>query len=122
MALAYVSLSDAKAYSRIQHAALDQTIDLLIEAASSAVKNYLGDFSPYEGERDEDDDYVIDSNYEPVIKLDGNGNRMVKPEVKMSVLFLVDRWIKQPKGEQTPGYLPVEVVSILYPLRDPALR
>ena len=124
MALAYVTRTEAKAYSRIQHTALDTTIDVLIEAASAAVKNYLNDFSPYEGERDDDDDYVVDSNYEPVAKLDSNGNQIVKPEVKMTVLLLVDRWLKQPPNasEQPMGYLPVEVTSILYPLRDPALK
>ena len=124
MALAYVSIIEQKEYSRIQHAALDDTITFLITAASAAVKNYLKDFSPYEGERNDDDDYVVDSNLEPENTLDSSGEQIVKPEVKMAVLFLVDRWIKQPQqaSEQVPGYLPVEVTSILYPLRDPALK
>lgn len=124
MALAYVTTAEAKAYSRIQHSALDTTIALLIGSASASVKNYLGDFSPYDGERDDDDDFVLDSNYEPQPKLDSNGNQVVRDEVKLAVLMLVDRWLKF-KPEENPtahGYLPPEVISILYPLRDPVIR
>lgn len=122
--VAYVTLAEAKEYSRIQHSALDTTISTLIEAKSAAVKNYLGNFSPYEGERNDDDDYVLDSNYEPEPKLDSNGNQIVKPEVKVAVLIEVDRDInfkKAPIAAQT-NYLSDAATALLYPLRDPQLK
>ena len=90
----YVSIIEQKEYSRIQHDLLDDVIDLQITAASTAVKNYLGDFSPYQVERNDDDDLVIDSNYEPLPVLDSSGLQIVRPEVKMAVLYMVDHWIK----------------------------
>ena len=120
---AYVSLSEQKEYSRIKHSALDTVISTAIEGCSAAVKNYLKDFSPYEGERDDDDDYVLDSNYEPVSKLDSQGNQIVKPEVKMAVFAEVDRHIN--KNATVPAkflYLTDAAISLLYPLRDPALK
>lgn len=124
MSLAYITRAEAKAYCRIQHTALDDTIDLLIGGASAAVKNHLGNFSPYQGLRNDDDDLVLDSNYEPEIAPDSNGDQVVKDEVKLAVLFLVNRWIKygHETTATTPGFLPPEVESILCPLRDPVLR
>jgi hypothetical protein len=123
-ALKFASLEEAKNYCRIQHCALDDTIDLLIMAASNAVKNYLKDFSPYQGERNADGDYVLDSNYEPEIELDNEGNRVVKAEVKLAVLYEVDRRLKFPNTEtdQQMGYLSNVATGLLYPLRDPALK
>ncbi len=122
--VAYVTLDEAKEYSRVQHSALDSTISILIEAKSAAVKNYLKDFSPYEGERDDDDDYVLDSNYEPESKLDSNGEQIVKPEVKLAVLIEVDRELNKSMkhSELRMGYLSDEATSLLYPLRDPAFK
>lgn len=124
MPIAYITTAEAKEFSRIQHAALDTTIGTLIEAASASVKNYLGDFSPYEGERNDDDDYVLDSNWEPQLKLDSNGLQVVKAEVKLAVMLLVDRWIKYQYSDNPVdyGYLPPEITSILYPLRDPVCK
>lgn len=125
MPLAYVTLSEQKDYSQILHTGRDDTITLLIQAASAQVKNYLGNFSPYEGERNSDDDYHVDSNWEPVIALDSNGSQTVKPEVKLAVMYLVDihLWPDRHKNEiKGQGRLPEAVETILYPLRDPALR
>ncbi len=128
---AYVSLSEQKEYSRIKHSALDTTISTAIEACSASVKNYLKDFSPYEGERDDDDDYVVDSNYEPVSKLDSSGNQIVKPEVKLAVFAEVDRYIRVTAKDgpdtttirlSTFGFLSDAAVALLHPLRDPALK
>lgn len=121
MSLAYVTVSEQKEYSRIYHTALDSTILLIIQACSAGVKNYLKDFSPYEGQRNTDDDYVLDSNYEPEIELDSNSDQAVKPEVKLAVLIWADKRLRREEGAQglTP---PAEVVQLLYSLRDPALR
>ena len=120
--LRYVSKIEQKEYSRIQHDALDDTIDVLITAASAAVKNYLGDFSPYEGVRNDDDDFVVDSNYEPEQALDSSGLQVIRAEVRMAVLYLVDVWLKSKEAPQESGYLPVTVKALLYPLRDPVVK
>lgn len=122
MTVAYVSRDEQKAYSRIQHTALDDTIDLLIMACSAGVKNYMNDFSPYEGERNDDDDYVVDSNYEPEPKLDSNGAQVVRPEVKAAVLYWVDQHLKRKESADAAGYPPSVVVQLLYSLRDPVIR
>lgn len=124
--LRYVSIIEQKEYSKIQHEGLDDTIDLLITAKSAAVKNYLGDFSPYQGERNDDDDFVVDSNYEPEPAMDSSGLQVVRSEVKLAVLLEVDRHLNPNKyGGKVPSqnnYLSDEAVSMLYPLRDPGLR
>lgn len=123
MALKYVSLEEAKNQLRVRHCQDDDHIDLLIQFASNAVKNYLKDFSAYEAQRNTDDDYLKDSNYEPLIQLDNEGEQVVKAEVKMAVLYLVkiafdgedDAWSED-------GKLPKTARNILYPLRDPACK
>lgn len=123
--LNYVTLTEQKEYSSILHNGKDDTIRLLIQAASAAVKNYLGDFSPYEGQRDSDDDYHYDSNGEPEIALDSDGSQNIKPEVKLAVLLFVDMKLSPHKYGSLPdsgNYLPEAVVQLLYPLRDPVSR
>lgn len=125
MFLNYVTLAEQKEYSSILHTGKDDTIRLMIQAASAAVKNYLGDFSPYEGEKNSDDDYHLDSNGEPVIWLDSDGSQNVKPEIRLAVLMYVDMRLqphKYPKADNTWNYLPSEVVQLLYPLRDPVSK
>ena len=120
MSLRYVTLTEAKSHLRVDFCNDDDHINILIEGASAAVKNYLKDFSAYEGERDTDDDYVVDSNGEPEIDLP----RVIKQEVKVAVLIMVGEWYKNREGTgegYAYGRLPDPVVAILYPLRDPAL-
>jgi rRNA pseudouridine-1189 N-methylase Emg1 (Nep1/Mra1 family) len=124
--LAYVTLEEAKRHLRISEfdECDDQSIDLLIGAASGVVKNYLKTASAYEGERDEDDDYILDSNGEPDIDEDSNTARYVKPEVKHAVLLLIGEWFKNREGDGAQYVhmvLPAPVLALLYPLRDPAL-
>jgi len=123
MALAFITLEEAKQYSRIQHTALDATIIDLIEAASMAVKGYLKSTSPWAMELDDDGNEVEDSSGDTVPLQDSNGY-IVRPQVKMATRMLVDRWLKHTHqaNPAAHGYLPAEVVAILYPLRDPALR
>lgn len=124
MAIEYVNLDEAKDQCRVilTDTLHDDRLEQLIRACSVMVKNFLGDFSAYEGQRNTDDDYVTDSNYEPEIQLDENGDRVVKAEVKMAVLLLIERFFNgQTEGFQK-GELPPEITAILWPLRDPALR
>lgn len=125
--LAYVTLEEAKWQLRIPETDIEDNayIELLIGAASGAVKNYLKDFSAYEGERNADDDYIVDSNFEPVIDDDSVTGKVVKPEVKHAVLLLVAEWYKNREGEGAEyvhHVFPAPVLALLYPLRDPALK
>jgi hypothetical protein len=120
MSIEYVTLEEAKAHLRVTHSDDDQSIKLKIRAASSAVKNYMKEYSVYEPARDADEDWEVDSNYEPVIDEDSNTTRAVRFEVKAAVLILLQQLYDQ-EYNFTPGYLPDEVVGLLYPLRDPAL-
>ena len=124
MALEYVSLDEAKNQCRIgiSDTLHDDRLEQLIQSASVIVKNELGDFSAYEGQRNTDDDYVVDSNYEPEIQLDEDNNQVVKAEVKMAVLLLIDRFFNGNTEGFEHGKLPPEVTAILYPITDPVLR
>ena len=123
MSLAYVTVSEAKNQIRVVQADTlhDNRIMQLIGAASGVVKNFLGDFSAYEGERNDDDDYILDSNGEPIIAIDSGGDQVVREEVKMAVLLLVDRWFNGDLDGFDVGLLPPDITAILWPIRDPAL-
>lgn len=119
--IAYVSLVEAKTYARIQHTGFDSLITLLIEACSSAVKNHLKSTSAYEPYRDENDAPILDSNDEPEPFIDSNGERLVRAEVKLAVLYWVDLRLKNLDTDQANGEPPAVVKNILTPLRDPTL-
>lgn len=125
MTLEYISLEEAKDLCGVQHAAHDDLIESLIEAGSSIVKNYMGNFSVYQAERNADDDYIVDSNYEPVINPDSTGDLVVKAEIKLAVKLLVEGYYRRDPlflGSMSNGRLPPHIETILYPLRDPALK
>jgi hypothetical protein len=113
----YISLAQAKMQVRADHDDEDADIIFKVQQASSMVKNYLKGASPFEPLRDGDDNPMYDSNDELIddVALDD-----VRYEVKAAtqVIFqlLYDRTYTA-----KPGYLPDEAVSILYPIRDPAL-
>ena len=122
--LEYVSLTELKSWMQIQHSVLDDKLLMAIQGFSNAVKNYLKDFSAYQAERNADDDYVLDSNLEPVIELDANGDRVVKAEVKIAVIEYARIFIEQPEllvNVNTTSGLPQHIQNLLLPLRDPAL-
>ena len=126
----YCTLEEAKRQLRVPTAdtTQDEHIDQLIYAASAMVKNYMGKFSVYQAELDEDDEPVErDSNYEPELESFGDSNvekyQRVRPEVKQAVLVMVSELFKNREGDGNfeGNYLPATVRAILYPLRDPAL-
>jgi hypothetical protein len=124
MSLNYVTLAQAKYQCRITPADTyhdDHLTNILIPGASGAIKNYLKNASPYEAERNSDDDYWLDSNLEPEVIL-GEG-RAIKPEVKMATLLLIQIMFDTGGvgAEYAQGSLPIPVQNLLYPLRDPAL-
>lgn len=99
----FVGLEEVKMLLRIDGDDDDATLGFLIEAASGAVSNYLKSAA---------DLYL------------GDDPAPVPQEIKFATAFLVGVMRRNPdnevEGSFEPGYLPPTVVSLLYPLRDPA--
>lgn len=124
----YVTLARGKQHLNMDHNEDDTLIASYIEAASSAVKNYLKSASPFEVERDSNDNPIRDSSGEPVYVVDSSGDRVPATVVQQATLLLLGIFYDQREGEAgvinpqwVHGYLPTVVISLLYQLRDPAL-
>lgn len=121
----YVTLARAKQHLNMDHDQDDTLIEAYIGAASEAVKNYLKSASPYEVERDSNDDPITDSSGDPVYVEDSSGDKIVKYSVMAAVLLMVGFLYKDrdenPDEAFERGYLPRPVTALLYALRDPAL-
>lgn len=122
----YVTLERGKQHLNMDHDLDDVLITAYIGAASGAVKNYLKSASPYEVERDSNDDPILDSAEDPIYVVDSSGDKVVKYEVQAAVLLMLGFLYKDrdenPDSAFDRGYLPKPVTALLYPLRDPALR
>lgn len=122
----YVTLARAKQHLNMDHDQDDVLIEAYIGAASEAVKNYLKSASPYEVERDINDDPILDSSGDPIYVVDSSDEKQVKYAVQAAVLLMVGFLYKDrdenPDQEFQRGYLPRPVTALLFPLRDPALR
>lgn len=122
----YVTLARAKQHLNMDHDLDDPLIDAYIRASSEAVKNYLKSASPYDVERDSNDDPVLDSSGDPIYAVDSNGDKIVRYAVQAATLLMVGFLYKDrdenPDGEFERGYLPRPVTALLYPLRDPACQ
>jgi hypothetical protein len=114
----YVDLCQAKDHLRVDHDSEDMDIQLKILQASSLIKSYLKSASPYEPLRDGEDNPTLDSSGEPEFEAPPLARYEVQAATLVMVQYLYDRDLA---GTMTPGYLPDAVVSMLYPLRDPAL-
>lgn len=124
----FVTLGEAKDHLRAtDHNADDGEITLLMRSASGAIKNYLrGTRAAYEQEQDQYGNDLYDSNDDPIYLYDSSGDRIVRYEVKAATLLMLgiffrDREMVDMEKWQS-GFLPAPVVSLLYPLRDPAMR
>lgn len=122
----YVTLDRAKRHLNMDHDQDDVLIEAYIGAASGAVKNYLKSASPYEVERDSNDDPILDSSGDPTYVVDSSDDKVVKYEVQAAVLLMLGFLYKDrdenPDQAFAQGYLPKPVTALLYPLRTPALR
>lgn len=122
----YVTLARAKQHLNMDHDQDDVLIEAYIGAASEAVKNYLKSASPYEVERDSNDDPITDSSGDPIYVVDSSGDKVVKYSVQAATLLMVGFLYKDrdenPDEAFQQGFLPKPVTALLYPLRDPALR
>ena len=121
----YVTLARGKQHLNMDHNEDDTLITAYIGAASEAVKNYLKSASPFEVERDSNDNPILDSSGDPVYVVDSSGDRVVKYVVQAATLlqlgFLYKDRDENTDGAYDMGYLPKPVTALLYPLRDPAL-
>lgn len=121
----YVTLARGKQHLNMDHNEDDTLITAYIGAASEAVKNYLKSASPFEVERDSNDNPILDSSGEPVYVLDSSDDRVVKYVVQAATLlqlgFLYKDRDENSDGAYSMGYLPKPVTALLYPLRTPAL-
>lgn len=122
----YVTLERAKQHLNMDHDLDDVLITAYIGAASEAVKNYLKSASPYEVERDSNDDPILDSSGDPTYVVDSNDDKVVRYAVQAATLlqlgFLYKDRDENAGGAYDMGYLPKPVTALLYALRDPALR
>lgn len=121
----YVTLARAKQHLNMDHDEDDTLIEVYVQAASGAVKNYLKSASPYEVERDSNDDPILDSSGDPVYVVDSSGDKLVSYPVQAALLLMVGFLYKDrdenPDQAFQQGYLPKPVTALLYPLRKPAL-
>jgi hypothetical protein len=119
---ALVSLQEARDHLRIDFYPdsdapdmNDGTEDLALKiyAASAMVLNYLGDSASS----------FLDSGGQ--VEQDSAGNPIVPFEVKAATLMMLGYLWRLRDGDPDKayehGYLPMPVISMLYPLRDPAL-
>lgn len=107
-----VSLQQASDHLRRDTGDDDNDLILKVQAASGAVINYLKDGATF---------------LETAVELDANGEPIGIPfEVKAAVLLMVGYLYKERDGDDGKsyemGYLPRPVMSLLYPLRKPALE
>ena len=120
----YVTLARAKQHLNMDHDLDDALIDAYIRASSEAVKNYLKSASPYEVERDSNDDPIFDSSGDPIYVVDSSGEKVVKYAVQAATMLMVGFLYKDrdenPDSAFDRGYLPKPVTALLYPLRKPA--
>lgn len=120
----YVTMARAKQHLNMDHDEDDNLIEVYVQAASGAVKNYLKSASPYEVERDSNDDPILDSSGDPMYVVDSAGDKLVSYPVQAAVLLMVGFLYKDrdenPDSAFDRGYLPKPVTALLYALRDPA--
>lgn len=109
----------------------DDDADLIakIQAASSAVLNYLKGSPVGSPRRDNQGRIERDSDGAVIYETNSNGDTIVRPEVKQATLIIIAEMYRNREGEQGGevdprfgyGYLPRPALALLYPLRDPAL-
>jgi hypothetical protein len=107
------TLEQTKLRLRADHGVEDEDLELAIAGASAAVLNYLK--LPH-------DTYSDSSGEVPV---NSSGTIGVPAEVVNAVLMLVGILSRDRDGQEMEkwqhGYLPMPVIALLYPLRDPSL-
>lgn len=132
MSVELVTTVQARAHLRLDEgdssgAPDDVWLETWIPAASELVRNYVKrDRNLYEWERDSHGDIIVDSAGEPIVVFDSAGRPIVRAAVRAATLLYLGILYRDRDGTEMekwdPGYVPRPVMSLLYPLRDPALR
>lgn len=102
------SLDETKAGLRIFHDDEDDTLGILIEAASESVVGYMKSAA----------NIFLDSDGNVIV---GNVPQRVKWATILLVGYLNENRDSDQENAFEMGYLPKPVMSLLYSLRDPAL-
>lgn len=109
---ALVTLDEVKVGLRVDSSDDDALLELLIGAASESVINYLKD----QAAELFDLDAAIGNSPQ---------DADVPDVIKNATIYLTGVYYRNKDGDADknfePGYLPAPVISMLYPLRDPAL-
>ena len=100
-----ITLQEAKDHLRIDIDDEDVHLELLVNAASDAVLNYL----KIDGSEYYDSSDMLDAPY------------AVQAATLLMTGYLYRLRDNNEGGEYQQGYLPMPVTALLYPLRDPAI-
>lgn len=108
-----VSLDVAKVDWLVDHDADDERIERILKSASEICLRYLN--LPLDTYDDSDGEVIEDSDGQPDVEF----------SLRAAILLLGGMMYRDPTGKDpagwSQGYLPTPVVSLLYPMRDPAL-
>lgn len=123
-----ITLEEAKQHLYVDHDADDEYILAQIAAASGAILNYLKGAPIGQPDRDEQGAIMLDSSGDPIYQYDSNG-LVIRYEIQAAVKILLGELYKNREATQDGrineqagyGFLPYTVISLLYPLRMPAL-
>ena len=113
-----VSLATTKEHLRMDHNAEDGMIELYIHSASAMILNYLKSGA----------DTFLDSS--GIVAMDSNLEPIGIPYEVQAATWLLTGYLFRLRDDNDnsrfrpsfeAGYMPAPIISILYPLRDPAL-
>lgn len=102
--VALVTRAEVKSQLMMDNDAADGWIDMMILAISGAVMSWLkDDWRAYEPLLDADGNVIEDSNGDPILLTDSNGDYLVKPVVKAATLVEIASQFRFRDGDGAPA-------------------
>jgi hypothetical protein len=102
--VALVTRAEVKSQLMMDNDAADGWIDMMILAISGAVISWLKDeWRAYEPLLDADGNVIEDSNGDPILLTDSNGDYLVKPVVKAATLVEIASQFRFRDGDGAPA-------------------
>lgn len=102
--VALVTRAEVKSQLMMDNDAADGWIDMMIPAISGAVMSWLKDeWRAYEPLLDADGNVIEDSNGDPILLTDSNGDYLVKPVVKAATLVELASQFRFRDGDGAPA-------------------
>lgn len=102
--VALVTRAEVKSQLMMDNDAADGWIDMMILAISGAVMSWLkDDWRAYEPLLDADGNVIEDSNGDPILLTDSNGDYLVKPVVKAATLVELASQFRFRDGDGAPA-------------------